>query len=145
MAGGSDDVSIYGAIRAIFDEATGTDRHLLTFNHANHNAAAPMPAPIESYEPVDTLDFVPFEHYADAVWDSTRMNNIAQHFSTAFFDMHLKSDAEMAGYFDLVHNADDGVIALDDAGNETEDHSYWKGFAARTAKGLRFETKRAGE
>ncbi|NRB05198.1 MAG: dienelactone hydrolase, partial [Rhodobacteraceae bacterium] len=45
MAGSVDDVSNYDSIRSIFDEATGTDRHLLTFNHANHNAAAPMPAP----------------------------------------------------------------------------------------------------
>jgi hypothetical protein len=91
------------------------------------------------------LDFIPFEHYADAVWDTTRMNNIAQHFSTAFFDMHLKADSDKAAYFDLLPNADDGVIALDDAGKETDDHTYWTGFAPRTAKGLRFETKQKGE
>ncbi len=145
MAGGSDDVSVYGAIRSIFDEATGTDRHLLTFNHANHNAAAPMPAPKESWMPVENLDFIPFEHYADAVWDTTRMNNIAQHFSTAFLDIHLKADLEKGSYFNLITNADDGVIALDDAGVETGDHTYWEGFAARSAKGLRFETKLKGE
>ncbi len=144
MAGSVDDVSNYGAMRSIFDEATGTDRHLLTFNHANHNAAAPMPAPAESYEPVPTLDFVPFEHYADAVWDTTRMNNIAQHFATAFFDQHLKG-ADMAAYFDLVPNADDGVFALEESGEPKPEHSYWTGFQPRTAAGLRFETKRAGE
>ncbi|WP_420011731.1 hypothetical protein [Tateyamaria sp.] len=53
MAGGRDDVSVYSAMRTIFDEAVGTDRHLLTFDHANHNAAAPMPAPIESWAPVE--------------------------------------------------------------------------------------------
>ena len=47
MAGGVDDVSIYDAIRGIFDGAVGTDRHLLTFENANHNAAAPIPAPME--------------------------------------------------------------------------------------------------
>ncbi|MEO0937340.1 MAG: dienelactone hydrolase [Pseudomonadota bacterium] len=145
MAGGSDDVSVYGAMRTIFDEATGVDRHLLTFDHANHNAAAPMPAPIEAWQPVETLDFVPFEHYADAVWDTVRMNNIAQHFATAFMDLHVKGDASRAAYFDLVPVAGDGVIALDDAGVPTDDHTYWAGFAPRTAAGLRFETKAAGE
>lgn len=145
MAGGADDVSVYGAIRGIFDEATGTDRHLLTFDLANHNAAAPMPAPKESWQPVDTLDFIPFEHYADAVWDTTRMNNIAQHFATAFLDLHLKGMTEMNAYLDLLPNADEGVIALDDTGKRTEDHTYWTGFAPRTAKGLRFETKRQGD
>lgn len=48
MAGSADDVSIYAAMRQIFAEATGTTRHLLTFEAANHNAAAPMPAPTES-------------------------------------------------------------------------------------------------
>ncbi|MEL7099493.1 MAG: dienelactone hydrolase, partial [Pseudomonadota bacterium] len=145
MAGGSDDVSVYAAMRTIFEETTGVTRHLLTFDHANHNAAAPMPAPKEAWTPVDTLDFVPFEHYADAVWDNVRMNNIAQHFATAFMDLHVKGNAEMAGYLDLIPVSGDGVIALDDAGVPTDDHSYWTGFAPRTAAGLRFETKAAGE
>ena len=145
MAGGSDDVSVYDAIRTIFEETVGTDRHLLTFNHANHNAAAPMPAPKESWEPVDGLDFLPFEHYADAVWDTTRMNNIAQHFATAFMDLHLKGDSAKRPYFDLITNADEGVIALDEEAKPTEDHTYWTGFAPRTAAGLRFESKAKGE
>ena len=145
MAGGSDDVSVYGAIRTIFEEANGTDRHLLTFKHANHNAAAPIPAPREAWEPVEGLDFVPFEHYADPVWDTTRMNNIAQHFATAFLDKHLKGDMDKDPYLELIHDADEGIIALDEDGKPTEDHTYWKGFAPRTAKGLRFETLRTGE
>lgn len=145
MAGGSDDVSVYGAIRTIFEEANGTDRHLLTFQNANHNAAAPMPAPVEAWQPVEGLDFVPFEHYADPVWDTVRMNNIAQHFATAFMDLHLKGDASRLPYLDLIVNANDGVMALDAEALPTEDHSYWTGFAARTAKGLRFETLKQGE
>ncbi|NRB02361.1 MAG: dienelactone hydrolase, partial [Rhodobacteraceae bacterium] len=105
---------------------------------------APMPAPVESYAPVEGLDFVPFEHYADAVWDTNRMNNITQHFATAFFDMHLKG-ADTAAYFDLVPNADDGVVSVNEDGTLKDDHSYWAGFAPRTAAGLRFESKSKGE
>jgi predicted dienelactone hydrolase len=144
MAGGADDVSVYPAMRQIFAGTTGTERHLLTFEGANHNAAAPMPAPIESWEPVETLDFIPFEHYADAVWDTNRMNNITQHFATAFMDQHLKADADKAAYFDLVTRAADGVVALDDAGKETAEHTHWKGFASRTGQGLTFETLTKG-
>jgi len=143
MAGGVDDVSVYAAMRTIFEETVRVDRHLLTFEDANHNAAAPMPAPLEAWQPVETLDFVPFEHYADAVWDNVRMNNIAQHFATAFLDLHLKGDADKAAFLDLVPVAGDGVVALDDAGNPTEDHTYWTGFPARTAAGLRFESATA--
>ena len=145
MAGGADDVSKYPAMRQIFEGMVNTTRHLLTFEAANHNAAAPMPAPIESWEPSDKLDFVPFEHYADAVWDTNRMNNIAQHFATAYMDLHLKGDAEKAAYLDLIPRAADGVVDLDDAGKQQAGHSYWKGFAPRTAQGLTFETLPKGK
>jgi predicted dienelactone hydrolase len=145
MAGSVDDVSMYPALRQIFEETTGTRRHLLTFEGANHNAAAPMPAPVESWAPVDNLDFAPFAHYADAVWDTNRMNNIAQHFATAFMDLHLKGEADMAAYFDVIESSEDGVVALDDAGKPTAEHTQWTGFPPRTAKGLRLETRAAGE
>ena len=145
MAGSVDDVSVYEAMRMMFEEASRTDRHLLTFENANHNAAAPIPAPMESWVPAEKLEFIPFDHYADAVWDTVRMNNITQHFATAFLDMHLKNDADKAAYLDLVPNASDGVIAFDDAQKPTEDHTYWHGFAPRTAVGLRFETLSKGQ
>ena len=45
-------------------------------------------------------NFAPFEHYADPVWDTVRMNNIAQHVVAGFLDRHLKGAAgemEVAG------------------------------------------------
>jgi predicted dienelactone hydrolase len=143
VAGSQDDVSRYDAIRQIFEETTGTDRILLTFEGANHNAAAPMPAPAESYAVSEKLGYAPFDHYADAVWDTTRMNNILQHFATAFMDQHLKGEAEKAAYFDLVENAEDGVWSVDESGQPKEDNTYWKGFGDRTAKALRLEKRSA--
>ena len=140
LAGGVDDVSEYPALRRIFEETTGTTRHLLTFENANHNAAAPMPAPAESYAPSDALGFPPFEHYADAVWDTVRMNNVAQHFATAFLDLHLKGMADRAAYLDLIEVAGEGVVDLAEDGSATAAHTYWTGFAPRTAAGLRWET-----
>ncbi|MCM2563842.1 dienelactone hydrolase [Lutimaribacter sp. EGI FJ00015] len=145
MAGSVDDVSVYPAMRQIFEQATGTDRHLLTFIGANHNAAAPIPAPAEAWEDTGVLDFMPFDHYADAVWDNVRMNNIAQHFATGFMNLHLKGDSNMARYFDLVEYAEEGKVSRNDAGEEKDDHNYWAGFAPRTAAGLRFETLNKGE
>ena len=146
VAGSQDDVSLYeGGIRSIWEEAVNVDRALLTYENANHNAAAPIPAPIESYSVSASLGFAPFDHYADAVWDTARMNNIAQHFSTAWLDSYLKNDTDKDSYLDLVVNSNDGVFATDDAGEFTDEHTYWKGFADRTAKGLMFEWLRAGE
>ena len=145
VAGGQDDVSEYPYIRNIFEETTGTDRYLLTLESANHNAAAPMPAPAESYAVSEKLGWAPFEHYADAVWDTTRMNNILQHFATAFLDLHLKGDSAKADYLDLVEVAEGGVWAMNDDDEPAEGHTYWKGFPNRTAKGLRMEHLPAGE
>ncbi len=144
IAGSVDDVSEYDAIRGIFDGVVNSDRHLLTYLNANHNAGAPMPSPEEGYAINETLGWAPFEHYGDAVWDNVRMNNIAQHFVTAWVDQNLKG-ADMSEYFDLTPSAADGVWAVDDAGEPTQDNTYWTGFANRTAVGLTFESKPAGE
>ena len=99
MAGSGDDVSDYaGGMRRIFAEAGGP-RWLLTFAAARHNAAAPIPAPLESWEASAHLEGFAFTHYADPVWDTVRMNNIAQHYALAFLDWHLKGDASRAAYF----------------------------------------------
>ena len=119
MAGSRDDISGYETgTRRIFTEATGVPRHLLTFVNAGHNAAAPYPAPAESWAVWPHLDFVPFDHYADPVWDTLRMNNIAQHFARAFLDLHLKGLTESAAYLD----------------------GAFKGFAPDTDRGLIWES-----
>ena len=146
VAGSEDDVSLYeGGIRSIWEEATNIDRALLTFENANHNAAAPYPAPVESFEFNARLGFAPFEHYADAVWDTTRMNNIAQHFSTVWLDRYLKQDASKDSYLELIPDSNAGVYSVGDDGSFNDEHTYWKGFANRSAKGLMFEWLRAGE
>ena len=145
VAGSQDDVSGYeNGIRAIWQATTGVDRALLTFDNANHNAGAPMPAPAESYYVNERLGFNVSEHYTDAVWDSVRMNNISQHFVTAWLGQHLHGDAESAAFLDLVPNANDGVYEEKD-GAFTDAHTHWHGFANRTAKGLRFERLSAGQ
>lgn len=100
MAGSADEISGYGdGMRLIFQEAVSVPRHLLTFQGAGHNAAAPYPAPAEAHEPSPHLDFLPAEHYADPVWDTVLMNSIAQHHALAFLDQHLKGDPSGAAVF----------------------------------------------
>jgi len=146
VAGSQDDVSLYeNGVRAIWEEAVNVDRALLTFENANHNAAAPYPAPVESFMENSITGTTSFGHYADAVWDTTRMNNIAQHFSTAWLDRYLKDDASMDLYLDLIPDAVDGVYSVADDGTFTSEHTYWAGFENRSAKGLKFEWLREGE
>ncbi|HTM33890.1 MAG TPA: hypothetical protein VL263_21400, partial [Vicinamibacterales bacterium] len=143
VAGSVDDVSGYEkGTRAIFEGTVNADRYLLTFLGANHNAAAPHPAPVEVLG-VDGSSA--YAHYADAVWDTTRMNNILQHFVTAHFDRYLKGDAGKAAYFDVVPNGKDAVWAMGADGAPQATHTYWKGFKRGTAVGLVLEHRRAGE
>jgi len=120
VAGSVDDVAGYEkGTKAIYLAAVNADRYLLTFNDANHNAAAPIPAPAETYAYSETLKSFPFTHYADAVWDTTRMNNILDHFATAYFDLYVKGESDKKTYFDTT-----GPL---------------KGFKPRTAIGLTLE------
>ncbi len=140
VAGSADEVSGYErGTRAIFDGTVNSDRHLLTFVNANHNAAAPIPAPAESYAWSESSKSFPYLHYADPVWDTVRMNNILAHFVTAYVDLHLKGESAKRSYLDVLPNGKDGVYAVDSSGVPTAKHTYWKGFKRGTAVGLTLE------
>ncbi|MFK7994655.1 MAG: alpha/beta hydrolase family protein [Granulosicoccus sp.] len=146
VAGSQDDVSLYeNGVRAIWEEAISVDRALLTFENANHNAAAPYPAPAESIAINNPFGLSSFGHYADAVWETTRMNNIAQHFSTAWLNRYLKMDSAMDSYLNLIPDSNDGIYSVEADGSFSDDHTYWAGFENRTAKGLQFEWLQKGE
>jgi predicted dienelactone hydrolase len=123
VAGSVDDVAGYEkGTKAIYQGAVNADRYLLTFINANHNAAAPIPAPAETYVAAEPGKAAAFAHYADAVWDTVRMNNILDHFATAYFDLYLKGDQEKKAYFE-----------------------GWKGFKRGTAVGLTLEHAAPGK
>jgi len=143
VAGGADEVSGYEkGTRALFNGAVNAERYLLTFVNAGHNAAAPYPAPAEVMTDAASPRASAFTHYADPVWDTTRMNNILQHFATAYFGLHLKGNVSMQAFFDLVPQGKDGVFSLDRDGKPTPTHTYWKGFKRGTAVGLILEHAR---
>jgi len=142
IAGSQDDVSLYeNGVRALWENASNLPHALLTYENGGHNSGAPMPAPAESFYFNADKGFDISEHYTDPVWNTARMNNIAQHFVTAWLDQRLKGDADKASYLELVENSNAGVWSMNEDGTPKEDHSYWKGFAKGTAKGLRYEVK----
>jgi predicted dienelactone hydrolase len=123
VAGSVDDVAGYEkGTKAIYQGAVNADRYLLTFINANHNAAAPIPAPAEVYVAAEAGKPAAFAHYADAVWDTVRMNNILDHFATAYFDLYLKNDQDKKTYFE-----------------------GWKGFKRGTAVGLTLDHAAPGK
>ena len=142
IAGSADTVAGYdNGTRAIFENAVNSDRYLLTFKNAGHNAGAPYPLPVEI---LNSEDQTGAGHYTDPVWDTVRMNNIMGHFVTAYLDYQLKGNEERMSYLDLVPDGVDGVYSVKN-GQPDADHTYWKGFGAGTAVGLKLEHLRAGQ
>lgn len=119
IGGSNDTVSNYdNGIRPIWENAINSDRALLTFDGGSHNTVAPIPAPEESF------GLGVSDHYTDPVWDSVFMNNVGQHFITAWLDTELKDDASKEIYLSLTENGTG---------------SDWAGFQTGAADGLRFE------
>jgi predicted dienelactone hydrolase len=119
IAGSEDDISGYEkGTKALFEGAVNSDRYLLTYINARHNVA-PNPPPQESLQPGLHID--EYLRYADSVWDQRRINNINQHFVTAFLGLHLKKADSYTQYLDVTENANE---------------ENWTGFKPRTSVGL---------
>ncbi|RRB15430.1 dienelactone hydrolase [Larkinella knui] len=118
VAGSKDDVSGYEkGIKAIYDGAVNADRYLLTYVNARHNVA-PNPPPAATLKPGQPLD--DYQHFSEPAWNERRINNINQHFVTAFLGIHLKK-LDYAKFLDLP---------------ETSNDNPWTGFKPRTSVGL---------
>lgn len=122
ISGDQDDVAGYkdGVLR-LFEGTVNADRYLLTYVGGRHNSAPNPPSPAMWSNPDD------FQSYSEPVWDSRRINNINQHFVTAFLGIQLKQQPLQA-YLDLPPLTADGTIK--------PDPGLWKGFPKRAALGL---------
>lgn len=120
IAGSQDDISGYEkGIKAIYEGAVNADRYLLTYIDARHNIA-PNPPPAESLAPGLHID--EYYRYADATWDQRKINNVNQHFVTAFLGTHLKKQ-DNSKFMDVPVNS-----------NEKD----WPGFKPRSSTGMEF-------
>ena len=118
VAGDQDDISGYEkGIKAIYDGATNVERYMLTYINARHNVA-PNPPPIESFPAGPNHE--EYMHYAEPAWDMRHMNNVNQHFVTAFLGIKLKGK-DYGAYLDLKENSNG---------------EPWKGFKPRSSLGM---------
>ena len=117
IAGNQDDISGYeDGTKAIYKGVSNTDRYLLTYMNARHNIA-PNPPPAESLKPGQARNY---EHYSEPAWNERRINNINQHFVTAFLGIQLKHQ-DFGKYLNL--QADSNA-------------KNWTGFPPRSSVGL---------
>lgn len=117
VAGSMDDISGYeDGIKAIYEGAVNSDRYLLTYMNARHNVA-PNPPPVEALKAGLHID--EYLRYAEPSWDQRRINNLNQHFLTAFLGIHLKQKEAYKTFLDIEEEAEN-----------------WPGFKPRTSVGM---------
>ena len=118
IAGSQDDISGYEkGIKAIYEGAVNADRYLLTYENARHNVA-PNPPPADALQPGLHID--EYYRYADSSWDQRKINNVNQHFVTAFLGTYLKGE-DHSKFMDIPENS-----------NEKD----WPGFKPRSSTGM---------
>ena len=131
VVGSQDDVALYNqggrGVASIFSNTINSNRYMLVYQNALHNVA-PNPPPQESWGKW----FDAYARYSEPAWNNARINNINQHFVTAFLGMVLKGQP-YSSYLIMVQNSNDGVGP-----------TYWKGFIARTALGMEMHRKQSG-
>ncbi|MDB2646875.1 dienelactone hydrolase [Pseudomonadales bacterium] len=142
LAGDADTVSGYeNGVRAIYKAAVNSDRYLLTYKNAGHNAGAPLTAP---HEILNSATREGADHYIDPVWDNVRMNNVMDHFATAYFTYYLKGDSSMLTFLDVHPDGAEATYSVKD-GVPDEAHNYWPGFEEGSAVGLKLEKLERGQ
>jgi predicted dienelactone hydrolase len=118
IAGSQDDISGYeDGIKAIYKGVVNSDRYLLTYMNARHNIA-PNPPPPESLKAGLHID--EYYRYAEPSWNERRINNINQHFVTAFLGIQLKKK-DYGKFLDVKENSNEKL---------------WTGFKPRSSVGL---------
>ena len=93
----------------------------MTYINARHNIA-PNPPPVEALQ--EGLHIDEYLRYADSVWDQRRINNINQHFISAFLGLKLKAEESNLKYLDA---------------SSFSDEKPWEGFLPRTSIGLELD------
>jgi predicted dienelactone hydrolase len=123
--------------RSFFDQATNSNRYLLTFKGAGHRIGL-GPAPDEMRHRLWDFDW-----FEDPVWRQDRIVGVNLHFITAFLDRYVKDDESRAAYLDgLIPDSSRGEWPAS-AGTPYATYSpggdgitVWKGFQRQHAEGL---------
>jgi predicted dienelactone hydrolase len=147
IAGDHDDaVNFAQGVRWLFDGLKGSDRRLLVYREAKHNVAG------NASELGDNPAIEAVGYARDPVWRLERINQINQHFITAFLDTRLKGEAAKAKYLDVpVPVAADGTwpVKFGDMTGGTfagdGQPGYWRGFQRGWATGIELHHKPKGQ
>lgn len=111
----------------MFQGLVNSDRYMLVYQNADHEVA-PNPPP-----PLAAAYYREYYHYAESAWDNMRLNNVNQHFVTAFLGKYLKG-LDYDAYLNIIPYSNDGLWVT----NPPPENTPWKGFTLWAAYGMEF-------
>jgi len=134
IVGSEDQTTGYGAAQWLFDNAVNSERYLLIYQGAIHEIATNPPPPLAD------AHFREYMHYQEPAWDNRRLNNINQHFISAFLGLYLRGEKDLyAPYLDI------SPISNDSPRTNTAHPDYWRGFLNWTAIGMELHRGRPAD
>lgn len=133
-------------VRWLFDSAKGTDRYLLVYREGTHNIVG------NATDLSENATEQAIGYAREPVWRQERLNQINQHFVTAFLDLTLKGEPSKRKYLNVptplasdgewqvpFGTMDDGVVAGDGQ------PKFWRGFQRQWATGMELHRKPSGQ
>ena len=125
IVGDQDRTAPFDGVEFLYKNAKASDRYVLIYQGAIHEV------PVNPAPPISESNYPEWLHYQEPAWDNRKLNNVNQHFVTAFLGVHLKGQEELRRYLDL-----EEPISNDSSRDDPSDPSYWTGFTPFGAIGM---------
>lgn len=118
IVGDQDRTAPFAGVDFLVQNAVNSDRYYLKYQGAIHEV------PVNPAPPISESNYAEWLHYQEPAWDNRKLNNVNQHFITAFLGRHLKGEADRyEPYLNLLE-----PISNDSPRSDASDPRYWKGF-----------------
>lgn len=126
IVGDQDRTAPFAGVDFLAQNATASDRYYLIYRGAIHEV------PVNPAPPISESNYAEWLHYQEPAWDNRKLNNVNQHFVTAFLGLHLQGRPEVfQPFLDLLE-----PISNDSPRTGRDDPRYWKGFPEFSAIGM---------
>jgi predicted dienelactone hydrolase len=126
IVGEQDRTAPFAGVEFLVQNATASNRYYLKYESAIHEV------PVNPAPPISESNYAEWLHYQEPAWDNRKLNNINQHFVTAFLGLHLKHQPEIyEPFLNLLE-----PISNNSPRTGRDDPRYWKGFTEFSAIGM---------
>lgn len=126
IVGDQDRTAPFAGVEWLYENAVRSDRYVLKYQGAIHEV------PVNPAPPISESNYAEWLHYQEPAWDNRKLNNVNQHFVTAFLGLHLRDEPDVyEPFLDLAE-----PISNNSPRSGRDDPNYWKGFTEYGAIGM---------